>query len=463
MGIEKNQTYKADNLLYLVIWLGLSLFMGYHHEPFSDEAQSYLIARDVSLLDLIKDVARTEGAPLLWFLWLKVLIFCGLTYKYICFSSIIPNFIGVCLFVTQAPFTKVIRYLFPLTYFVFFQYNIVARSYSLLLLFITLVAIYYPKRKDYPWLYLAILILFSQITVYTLILATGIFFMGLLEDWQKKQIRYKILAVYITYLLLVVAMLFPTSENQYFLHLSTGWFIIGIKTIRTISSGLITYGGYDLDKPFFLFIGAMYFTCILVELGKQYCKEVILLLLPVILFSCYANKLWHGGIIILTGMFIFWQDPKKKLTRDLKVLLSIFFLVQIIWSIHAFIKDKNEPYSAGRDVYQFLSAHNIPNNQVLRAHFNTTSICPYYEEKDCTRWNWEIYKFTKSISQEEIKNYKVYIINQAGYKTTSKQWDEIQRTSSYKLKIFPSGHFVAFYDASSDENLYVYYRKDIDE
>lgn len=431
--------------------------MGYHHEPFSDEAQSYLIARDVPLIDLIKNVARVEGSPVLWFLWLKILIFFGLSYKYIYLSSLLPNFFGVSLFIYKAPFSKIIKYLFPLTYFIFFQYNIVARSYSLILLFVTLAAIYYPKRQDYPWVYLIILIFLSQITVYTLLLATGIFFMGIWEDWFKKEIKYPSLAVYTIYLFLAVAVLFPTSENQYFLSLSRSKSVIAIKIISAISSGLITYGGYNLSDITRIDIGIIYFICLMVSLFRLNAKATIFLLIPVLLFSCYANKLWHSGIMLLSIMLILWLN-NKKISLDLSVLISLLLMTQIIWSAHALITDKNKEYSVGHKVYTFLQSQNISDSQVLKLTFNATAVCPYFKTKECTYWDWKKYGFERKESEENIRQYQAFIINQAQYGSNPLKWDEIGQNSGYLLKKFKTNHFVAFYDNSVDETLYVYYR-----
>ena len=61
------------NPLYILLWLGLALWMGINHEPFADEAQAYLIARDAGVQDILSSVSRTEGTPALWFFWLKFL------------------------------------------------------------------------------------------------------------------------------------------------------------------------------------------------------------------------------------------------------------------------------------------------------------------------------------------------------------------------------------------------------
>ena len=278
--------HKTANLLYLLFFLGISLFMGYHHEPFSDEAQAYLIARDASLWDIVKDVARAEGHPLLWYIWLKVLLASGLTYSYIFLASIIPNFLGVWLFIKKAPFPPLVRYLFPLTYFIFYQYNIVARGYSFWLLFISLAAIYYPKRKIHPWQYIIILMVLGQIEIYTFLLSGGIFAMGLYEDWKAKEVNLKILSIMAIYGIVTIIMLYPHADNRYLYLLTYKYEVIIVSIVRTFSCGLITLNSYDFKEPIYILIGCVYFFVTFVELFSIYRKTTILLLIPLIAFSC---------------------------------------------------------------------------------------------------------------------------------------------------------------------------------
>lgn len=105
--------------LYLLVWLALTVSLGLSHEPFADEAQSFLIARDTGIAELLSTTARTEGTPVLWHLWLKLLLFVGLPYSLLFLASVLPEFAAVVLFVCKAPFSAAVRYLFPLTYYVF--------------------------------------------------------------------------------------------------------------------------------------------------------------------------------------------------------------------------------------------------------------------------------------------------------------------------------------------------------
>ena len=51
-----------------------------HHEPWLDEAQGWLIARDATWSDLLRTIPRYEGSPILWHLLLRLPARCGLPY-----------------------------------------------------------------------------------------------------------------------------------------------------------------------------------------------------------------------------------------------------------------------------------------------------------------------------------------------------------------------------------------------
>lgn len=156
-------------------------------------------------------------------------------------------------------------------------------------------------------------------------------------------------------------------------------------------------------------------------------------------------------------MCIFWFK-NKKITLDLKILLTLFFITQLGWSAQALIIDKDNNYSAGKDAYQFLSSQNIANKQVLKLTFNATAMCPYFKTKECTYWDWKKYEFARKEPQENISKYLAFIINQTQYEADPSTYNKILQDFGYRLKIFKTNHFVAFYDNSADETLYVYYR-----
>ena len=83
------------NVVILAVFIALSIFVGANHEPWADEAQSWLIARDATVSEILFTIERYEGTPPLWHLFLKVLINIGYKYEYIYLISVFFSSLGV--------------------------------------------------------------------------------------------------------------------------------------------------------------------------------------------------------------------------------------------------------------------------------------------------------------------------------------------------------------------------------
>ena len=80
-------------LLVLISFIVLTVIIGKRHEPWADEAQAWLLARDASIKNLIVNNMRYEGSPVLWHLVLKFFIKIGFTYDKL---YIIPIIFSSC-------------------------------------------------------------------------------------------------------------------------------------------------------------------------------------------------------------------------------------------------------------------------------------------------------------------------------------------------------------------------------
>src|SRR5438045_2170909 len=115
--------------LYLfVVGVGVTV-----HEPWFDEAQSWLLARDASIWRLLTTYLRYEGHPPLWYLILKIPAGLGLPYRSVDIVAALIAATGVLLLVLNREIPAVLRILLPFTYFVAYQYTVTARSYVLIL------------------------------------------------------------------------------------------------------------------------------------------------------------------------------------------------------------------------------------------------------------------------------------------------------------------------------------------
>ena len=124
-------------IVTVCLYGGLLAWAVPNHEPWADEAQAWQIARTLPIGQIFRLLAY-EGHPGLWYVCLRVLSQLHVSYFGVrCFAAAI-GFLGISVLVTTSPFPRFIKLLLPFTFFLAFQYAIVARSYVLvpLLLFL---------------------------------------------------------------------------------------------------------------------------------------------------------------------------------------------------------------------------------------------------------------------------------------------------------------------------------------
>lgn len=457
-----------SNILYALVWLMISLWCGVNHEIYADEAQAYLIARDASISEILTTVARTEGTPALWFLWLKLLIFWGLDYSHLYIASILPNFIGVCLFITKAPFSKVVKYVLPLTYFVLYQYNIVARNYSLLFLTTVIASMAYAQRQKHPYRLVWSLIFLGSTTSHAFLLSCSIMLFWMYNDAKKAEGikgyqefikgNLRALSIFGIFMIFSALYLYPESSNQYISNyeLIKGFRVRNVLTVFSV--GLITSSEPSPENLGYIFIGLCYSICMMCLMSKEYKMKFWILLLPNILFMLYVPyKPWHTGIIIMSVMFLLWQEKRKVLTQ-IKISISVLLCLQMIWGVTGIIKDVRGKYSVGKDIYTFLKKQSISLAETKLASFNGISLHIYENNLNFSYWDWRKHGFTQRVTREDIKNKRAIIINKEVYDIFNKRIKEIQQQGQYQIKVFKSNHFFALQDMGKDETLYVLYR-----
>jgi hypothetical protein len=121
------------------------------HEPWRDEIQAWLLARDSPTLGDLWRNTRYEGHPLLWhvLLWLLARFthdpeaMQGLHWLFAVATAATTLFL--------APFPFAVRAAWVLGYLPFYEYGVVSRNYAPTALFLTL-AVAWEKKRAWPWL-----------------------------------------------------------------------------------------------------------------------------------------------------------------------------------------------------------------------------------------------------------------------------------------------------------------------
>jgi hypothetical protein len=116
------------------------------HEPWRDEAQAWLLARDSARLGELLQNARYEGGPVLWHLLLLPLTRVGglplMSGLNLAFAAG-----AVYLFARFSPFDRATRVLFAFGYLPLYEWGTIARSYAVGIFFLFLFAVLFARRR----------------------------------------------------------------------------------------------------------------------------------------------------------------------------------------------------------------------------------------------------------------------------------------------------------------------------
>ena len=114
-------------------WIAVVAFTLRYHEKWADEAQAWLIARDLDLKTIWFHELRYEGSPGLWhtILWVAQHVFHA-RYDALGYIGMAGATTGVALLIFKAPFPRYVRWPLAFTYFMVYQYAVIARPYTLL-------------------------------------------------------------------------------------------------------------------------------------------------------------------------------------------------------------------------------------------------------------------------------------------------------------------------------------------
>ena len=159
--------------LSFLLYIGSTAFTSFHHELWRDETQAWLIARDLPLKALFAQ-ANYEGSPMLWHLLLAPLAKSGLPAfsMQVIHLSIAYGIAYLVLYRSSLPVLT--RVLFVFSYYMFWEYAILARSYSLSILILFVLGVLYRNRLKQPLLYACLIALLFNSNVHSVFIAIGL-------------------------------------------------------------------------------------------------------------------------------------------------------------------------------------------------------------------------------------------------------------------------------------------------
>lgn len=167
-------------VIVLSVFLSGQLVMIHFHEMWRDELQAWLIARAASTpLDMYRNLYY-EGHPPLWHGLLYIVTrFTGnpvfMQLLHVGIASAIAYVI-----LRYSPFSRLQKVLLTFSYFIFYEYGVIARNYSLGILFMFLFcALMLAKKKNY--LHIGLVLFFAALSnpMTALLVPTMVFFVAI--------------------------------------------------------------------------------------------------------------------------------------------------------------------------------------------------------------------------------------------------------------------------------------------
>ena len=150
------ETEKRTNAVFLtaqfVCYLIFNGILLWGHELWRDEANVWLLARELSPFELLREI-KYQGHPCLWYFLAMPFAKLGLPFKTLSVLSFLVMSAAAGLFVYRGPFSPVSKTAALFSPVFSYFYSVVARNYCLIALLLILLAYFHKKRWEKPLLY----------------------------------------------------------------------------------------------------------------------------------------------------------------------------------------------------------------------------------------------------------------------------------------------------------------------
>jgi hypothetical protein len=359
------------------LWIVVVSFTLQYHEKWADEGQAWLIARDLDLRTIWFHELRYEGSPGLWhtILWVAQHVFHA-KYGALGYIGMAGATAGVALLIFKAPFPRFIRWPLAFTYFMVYQYAVIARPYTLLPLLAFAAAMLF-KDIRHPERITVVLVLLANLSLHGTIIASCLGLAYLIEavrSWRALeegvQRRYKICvaAMALTFLFIFI-ILKPTPDVAEFAMKrllpapvdQQGQEITPLRKLTTVTSG--AFLDYLIPSVIFLLLAAAW--CFTRRRLLTFALPVTLLILLYAVVHGYPHH--HGSVFVaaIVGLWVAWPDRDEQPRLDIRARSAMHGMMALllclcainIWDAAVVIhREYLYPYSGAEDAARYLKS-----------------------------------------------------------------------------------------------------------
>ena len=257
---------------------------------------------------MILHVLKYEGHPILWFGILRALNILHFPYKLLFIIPWIASCLGVYLLIFKSKLPAIIKYLFPFTYFIFYQSAVIARNHSLVFPALIGLAIFHKNRLQHPYWYSLLLILTASISAYSFIISFVLLCLFIFDIFKSRQYSIKNFLpplVIVLYMIFTALYLIKPADYNFYPDLN----LMRLNPLRVL---YITTRGYFNTVPLsFVLLCQMITTLgLYIFCAKTFCKTkrellffIAINLTLALAITALVCKPWHVAYYIITLIF----------------------------------------------------------------------------------------------------------------------------------------------------------------
>jgi len=390
------------NILLLTIYAALVCFTASHHEPWCDEADPWLLARDENFFGI---VARTGyiGSPALWYLMLVPLAKSSLPYFSMTAMNVAFAIVTATIVMFRSPFSIWLRTLICFSYLFVYEYSVIARSYGVSVLIIMSLAALHHRREKNPFVYALLIAILANTNVHGLIVAMAMTAAFVFVNWRK---GFAVIAPYMIAAVgigLAIFQVRPPADGQFPPTLAFDvWTHPVLNTFKgaffpdpatSLNHGVTLP---LLNAPISLALKLMAFAIIFLIVKKIWTNKYALLTFLFSyagLFFLFAFKYYgsvrHWGFFTLVAIYCLWiqyesekagttaSGTTKKFDMVLIGSLLLSFAFSSVVGLYACATDIKQPFACGQEIATELMRCNSANDPVVCNPNVGLTILPY--------------------------------------------------------------------------------------
>lgn len=358
-------TPRALVAAFVAGFAAITAFVAAHHEPWRDEADAWLVVRDIDLAHFF-DWTRHAGTPALWYGLLAPLARAGLPYESQKWLHLIVATAAMAIFAARAPLSRLTKVLAVFSYYFAYEYSVIVRSYALAILLVFAAASLWRVRAERPLVLGVMLALLCNTNAQGFVIAAAFAIALLMERLWKPTAIAAVGAIAAWWQ--VRTPIDPARE--------------GAKHLFNASAIPWTLGNaFTPTLPLIAGCAIGVAVLIAVTLAIRTSRNAIITLWIAVggLLTLYSfvwlGGLRHVGFVLVIVLVAIWIADRTDLrfASAAALLLNGALLLSLCVAAGYWIRDVREPFSGAREMAAFIAgqpnvdiaAHNLTQCEAL--------------------------------------------------------------------------------------------------